>query len=104
MLVPVTILAYKRPEYLRRTLANIKTSFEFAKLQDPSLEFILVPSVEPGNEEVRSIVESIDFVDCKPSFNPTRLGMNQNTYRSFELAFQYGDVLLQTEEDSLLYF
>jgi hypothetical protein len=28
--------------------------------------------------------------------------MNQNTYRSFELAFQYGDVLLQTEEDSLL--
>jgi hypothetical protein len=98
---PITLAlqAYKRPHYLKRTLDTIRTSVKYALKMDPSLEFILVPSMELDFPEMREVIEEVDFVRCIPYWNERRLGMNQNTLVSYTRAFEYGDVAIEIDED-----
>jgi hypothetical protein len=99
MLVSLALTAHRRPHYLRETLSTIRTSVAYAMKMDPSLEFVLVPSLEIDFPEMREIVESVDFVKCIPHWNKHRLGMNQNTLMSFIRAFEHGDVAVEINED-----
>jgi hypothetical protein len=102
MLISLALTAYRRPQYLRQSLETIQRSVEFARKQDSSLEFVLVSCVEPGNEEVRSIIESTDFVQHKRYYNQSVLGMNQNVKQSFEYAFSASNYVVELNDDGLL--
>lgn len=91
----ITIPAYNRPQYLRRTLDSIKAA-------DPS-GWKLFIGVEPTNPEVVSICKSIRFMPCDVVVNKTCLGPNKNPRDTFLRAFGAGaDFVLGLQDDVVL--
>ncbi len=99
----VCTAAYNRPQYFRKVLNALSrcTGIE---------DYIIVPCVEPGNEEIRTLVETISFAECRPVFNPRRLGFNANIRQAFSKGFELADFVILVEDDilcskdALLYF
>lgn len=100
--IPIAMTVKGRPQYLRQTLETLRTSVKYALQMDTSLKFVLVPLIEPSCDETKHVIESCtEFFDrCIPTFNQTRLGINENAKVAFDTAFQYGDVVIQSDEDA----
>jgi hypothetical protein len=62
-------------------------------------DYLLLPHVEPGNDEVRSLVESIDFAEYLPTFNAERLGVNLNTEIALGDGFRRAPFVIHIEDD-----
>jgi hypothetical protein len=90
----ITMCHYRRPEYTRRMLSALSACPEVG-------EYLILPSVEPGNEEVRDLIEAIDFAECRPHFNGERLGCNENTDQALALGFNVADYVIHLEDDIL---
>ncbi|WP_406694964.1 hypothetical protein V5E97_28370 [Singulisphaera sp. Ch08] len=84
-----------RPDYARQVLEALRAC-------DGIGDYLVLPHVEPGNEEVRALIEAIDFAECLPTFNERRLGVNRNTENALLDGFSFGDFVIHIEDDILL--
>ena len=85
---------YNRPAYAKDVLE--------ALAQCTGVErYTIVACVEPGNDEVRALVESIDFAECMPVFNAQKMGPNANIFQSLSRAFELTEYVVYLEEDIL---
>lgn len=90
----ISMCHYKRPDYSRQVLEALRAC-------DGIGDYLLLPHVEPGNEEVRDLIEAIDFAECLPTFNERRLGVNLNTENALLDGFSFGDFVIHIEDDIL---
>jgi hypothetical protein len=91
----VTMCHWKRPEYTRRSLEALSRCVGIEQC-------LLMPRVEPGCPEVEALVRAVDFCECRPAWNPARLGVNRNTYAALEGGFALADFVVHVEDDVLL--
>ena len=89
------MMLYQRPEYVRQVLDHLSKVTGIG-------DCLLLPHVEPGNDEVRELVKGIKFADCRPTFNTSRLGVNANWRSAMHDAYQYTDFVMLVEDDILL--
>ena len=91
----ISMTAYRRPDYTGQVIAALAGCTGVG-------DWLLLPHVEPGHREVRSIFESIDFCECSPTFNPQRLGLNRNTQAALQhAAASSADFLVHLEDDTV---
>jgi len=90
----ITMTAYKRPEYTKRVLDGLKNC-------EGIKEFVLMPHVEPGNEEVIEMIKAVDFMECDYSINNIRWDINENTFRALTHGFQESDFVIHIEDDTV---
>lgn len=86
--------AYNRPQYFQKVLQSLSrcTGIE---------DYVIIPCVEPGNEEVSTLAEQIDFAECRPVFNRRRLGCNGNLLRAIHTGFESANYVIIIEDDVL---
>jgi len=95
MLRAITMTAYRRPAYTREVLAAL------AKC-DGIADWLLLPNVEPGSEEVVSAFRAWDACEMRLVVNEKRLGLNRNTHEAVFRAFKLrADVTLHLEDDTV---
>ena len=75
----ITMTAYRRPDYTRQVLDAL------AKCRGIG-DWLLLPSVEPGDDGVRAAFESWSACESRPQWNAKRLGLNANTRSALERA------------------
>jgi hypothetical protein len=88
----IAFTAYRRPDYLAHTLDALAAC-------EGIEDYTLLPHVEPGNDEVRSLVEAIDFAASIPTWNASRLTVGGNTAEALRDGFGRADFLIFFEED-----
>jgi len=93
-MLAITLTAGDRPAYLREVLDALR-------LCDGIADTILLPHVEPGNDEVRALIEAIDFAPCEPTWNQERLGVNRNTHDALADGFSRAPFVLHLEDDTV---
>src|SRR4051794_8309684 len=91
----ITMCLFKRPDYTRRVLEALRAC-------DGIGDYLVLPHVEPGDDEGRALVEGIDFAECLPTFNRERLGVNLNTENALLDGFSFGDFSIHVEDDIVL--
>jgi hypothetical protein len=91
----ICTVVYNRPLYFRRVLESLSRCVGIQ-------QYVLVACVEPGNDETQTLVEAIDFMECRTIFNPRWLGFNANIYQAFGAAFELADFVILMEDDVLL--
>lgn len=101
MQVAIPLLINNRLRYLKQTLESIKQCIDYVKSIDDSIKFVLHPSAEPCNNELRSFIEDIKFVESVPHFNETQRGMNVHSLEAMKRASSLGDVIVQAHEDGV---
>lgn len=94
-MIPIALIAWSRPQYLRQAVDHLARCEGIA-------DCVLFPQVDPGCDEVRSIVESVDFAECRPTFHRERLGCARNSRSGWDAAFALADFAVLVEEDILL--
>lgn len=92
----IVMTAYKRPEYLQHVITSIsKANYSFFDK--------IIFHVEPGNEEVKKIIEGIGFIKTDIIFNKEVLGLPVNPHNAMTRAFNQGcDFALYVQDDCLL--
>lgn len=91
----ITMTAYRRPDYTREVLAAL------AKC-DGIADWLLLPNVEPGNEEVIAAFREWDACESKLLINGQCLGLNKNTHDALFRAYQLrADVIVHLEDDTV---
>ncbi len=91
----ITMCHCLRPDYSRRVLHALGECVGIA-------DYLILPHVEPASEEVRAEIEAIDFAECLPTFNASRLGVNRNTENALLDGFAFGDFVIHVEDDIVL--
>lgn len=93
----ISMPVYRRPEYLRKSLDSIRSNKDH-------VDWTLVISVENGAiPEVMAMVDGISFMDKRIFHCPTKMGLDNNTNRAFNLAWKQGsDANLYLEDDIVL--
>jgi len=95
MLRVITMTAYRRPAYTREVLAALATC-------DGIADWLLLPNVEPGNEEVIAAFDEWDACEMRLVVNEKRLGLNKNTHEAVYRAFKLrSDVMVHLEDDTV---
>lgn len=104
MLRVITMTAYRRPDYTRQVLDALAQCNGIG-------DWIFLPNVEPGNDEVIELFRSWDACECRLVVNETRLNLNRNTHAAVSRAYDLrADTILHLEDDTvpsldaLLYF
>lgn len=88
----ITMAHYRRPAYTKAVMDGL------AKCQGIG-EYLILPCVEPGNDEVRNIVSNVTFAECRPIFNQKRLGLGSNTFQALKRGFNVSDYVIHLEDD-----
>ena len=95
MLRVITMTSYRRPDYTREVLAALANCDEID-------DWLLLPNVEPGNEEVVELFRAWDACESRLVVNKKRLGLNRNTHEAVYRAFQLrADVMVHLEDDTV---
>jgi len=95
MLRVITMTAYRRPAYTREVLDAL------AKC-DGIADWILLPNVEPGNEEVIAAFRDWNACESRLLVHRERLGLCKNTHDAVFRAFQLrADVTVHLEDDTV---
>ncbi len=90
--IAIVLTACKRPKYLRRVLAELA---QCRGIED----CVFLPHIEPGNDEIRSLIETFHACDMRPTFNQTILGPMSNIRASWLDGFAVADYVVIVEED-----
>lgn len=90
----IAFVAWNRPEYTARSLAALGAC-------DGIGDAVLHAHVEPGNDEVRALVEGFAACEVRAVFNPTRLGCVANTGAALGAAFGTAEYATFVEDDIL---
>jgi hypothetical protein len=99
-MIPISITIYNRPDYLQDVLNRLQVSIQYYYDNNKEHEdIILLPAVEPGCLDIKTIIEDIKFVKCVPTFHQQKMGCNNNTLYAIENAFTYSDIVLHLEDD-----
>ena len=91
----ITMCHCSRPDYTRRVLDALR-------LCEGIGDYLILPHLEPGNEAVLAEIETIDFAECQPTVNATRLGVNRNTENALLDGFGLADYVIHVEDDIVL--
>ena len=75
MLRVVTMTSYPRPDYTREVLAALANC-------DGIADWLLLPNVEPGNDEVIAAFREWGACEIRLVVNEKRLGLNKNTHEA----------------------
>lgn len=94
-MIALAMPLWSRPDYTWQALDALRTCRGIA-------DCVLFPTVEPGCDEVRALVEAVNFVECRPVFNRERLGCNANTRLAWSRGFDAADYTVLIEEDVVL--
>ncbi|MCA9201588.1 MAG: hypothetical protein KDA59_00990 [Planctomycetales bacterium] len=87
--------AYRRPAYTREVLAALARC-------DGITDWLLLPNVEPGNEEVIAAFREWDTCESRLLVNRQRLGLNKNTHDALFRAYQLrANVIVHIEDDTV---
>lgn len=87
--------AYRRPAYTREVLNALAEC-------DGIAEWLLLPNVEPGNEEVIATFREFAACECRLVLNRERLGLNRNTQAALMRAFDLkAQVIVHLEDDTV---
>jgi hypothetical protein len=90
----ITFALQGRPDYLRSVLEALRKC-------DGIHEYLILPHIEPGNEEVLSLVKSIDFAKVQITLNQEKLGITHNTYQAWQNGFTKSDFIIHFEDDMI---
>jgi len=90
----ITMVLWNRPDYTKAVLTALHQC-------EGVNDYLLLPHVEPGNDEVVSLAESIDFAEAQVTVNPERLGIGRNTYLAWQQAFRKADFIIHIEDDTV---
>jgi len=94
--VAITLMCYNRVDELKRVLGSVKSqTYDLSKVK-------LFINREPGNDEIREIIESIDWVDTDIKHNKEKMGINGNSYDVLERAYSEFEEVLYIEDDTVL--
>jgi hypothetical protein len=88
------MVLWNRPDYTRTVLRALQ---ECTGIGD----YLLLPHLEPGNDEVLSLVQSIRFAQTRITRNPRRLGIGKNTYLAWQEGFTKADFVIHIEDDTV---
>jgi GT2 family glycosyltransferase len=95
MIRAITMTAYRRPAYTREMLAALAQC-------DGIADWILLPNVEPGHEEVITAFRDWKASEVRLLVNHERLGLNRNTHDALFRAYQLrADVIVHLEDDAV---
>ncbi len=90
----ITLVLYNRPDYTRKVLQALRHC-------DGIGDYLLLPHIEPGNDEVLAAVEAVDFARVKITLNPKRLGTGRNTWLAWQHGFSKADFIVHIEDDTV---
>jgi hypothetical protein len=90
----ITFTASHRPKYTGEVLAALALCRGVEK-------YLLLPCVEPGNDEVRALFDAISFAECHVTVHPERLGCGANTLFALEQGFSNSDYVIHLEDDTV---
>lgn len=85
--------AWKRPEYTRQVIRALEAC-------DGSEDVQLYAHVEPGNDEVQSILIGSRLLKDL-TVNPSVLGIPRNTYNALEHGFKHAGYVIHMEDDTV---
>ena len=88
----ITTCQYKRPDYTRQMLEALRRC---AGIED----YTILVHLEPGDEEVHSLLRGIDFAESRLIRNPYRLGVDINTENALRHGFGLADFVIHLEDD-----
>jgi hypothetical protein len=91
----VVMTACSRPEYTKKVVDSFCSCYL-------SLEYTLIPFVEPVSEEVIKIFKNISSHKVHLHVNDKRLGHTLNTYMALSKGFETSDYVILIEDDTLL--
>jgi hypothetical protein len=95
MLRVITMTAYKRPHSTREVLDALAAC-------DGIADWIVLPNVEPGNEEVINAFRNWDACDSHLIVNEHQLGLNENTHAALFRAYELrADRIVHIEDDTV---
>src|SRR5258708_27676946 len=90
----ITMVLYNRPDYTKAVLEALRRC-------DGIGDYLLLPHIEPGDEEVLALVKSIDFAGVKITLNRRRLGTGRNTFLAWRHGFREADFIVHIEDDTV---
>ena len=90
----ITMVLYNRPDYTKAVLDALRRC-------DGVDEYLILPHIEPGNEEVLALAKGIDFAATKITVNQEKLGIGRNTYLAWEHGLSEADFIVHVEDDTV---
>jgi glycosyltransferase involved in cell wall biosynthesis len=90
----ITLTASHRPQYLRQVLDALARC-------DGVTDYLLLASLEPGNDEVREIIEQVSFLEIQAVVNARRLGCAPNTFYALRRGFERCNYVIHLEDDTV---
>jgi hypothetical protein len=95
MLRVITMTAYRRPAYTREVLAALAQC-------DGIADWLLLPNVEPGHEEVINAFRQWSACESRLAVNKERMGLNRNTQEALVRAMLLrAAVIVHLEDDTV---
>jgi hypothetical protein len=88
------MVLYNRPHYTRTVLNALRRCHGIG-------DYLVLPRIEPGNEEVIELARAIDFAEVQVTVNPDRYGSGRNTYHAWEDGFKRSDFIVHIEDDTV---
>lgn len=99
----ITTVHFNRPDYTRQCLDHLSRCVGIEN-------YTLLAYVEPGNEEVISLLRNFSACQSEVTVHPHRFGCNRNTKETLFRGFERSDYVIHLEDDvlfapdTLLYF
>ena len=90
----ITMVLYNRPDYTRQVVEALRHCVGVE-------EYLVLPHIEPGNEQVVELARAIDFAEVEVTVNPRRLGCGRNTFAAWEDGFSKADFIIHVEDDTV---
>lgn len=90
----ITFTLCKRPDYTKTVLDALR---QCEGVED----YLLLPRVEPVNDEVIALARNIDFAECRVTVNRKSLGCGLNTFCAWQDGFKHGDFIIHLEDDTV---
>lgn len=90
----ITLTAYRRPEYTRQVLDALSRC-------DGIDDYRVLIHLEPGNSEVRQVIQEARLAQKTLVENSDRLGCGGNTYCALHHGFQLAEFVIHLEDDTV---
>ena len=90
----ITMVLYNRPDYTRTVLQALSEC-------DGVEDYLLLPHIDPGSEEVLALAQAIAFAETRVTVNNRRLGCGLNTFMAWQDGFTQADFIVHIEDDTV---
>lgn len=90
----ITLVLYNRPVYTGAVLQALRNCYGIE-------DYLILPHIEPGNDDVIELARSIDFAQVEVVLNKERFGTGRNTYLAWQHGFKRADFIIHLEDDTV---